>query len=319
MFFVAALRDDGVHMGQFDEVKETSLEEKVWVDVSNYTEDDLKKLAQEFDLHPLTIEDINGSGVRIKLEEFRGYTYFHGKGVTLDGKKRKGFSELNIVIGKNFILTVSKQKRKAFEILKNNKKKLESLFEKGSGLEYVAHHLIDMEVDAYFPYLDNMERHLNRFEDDVLVSDQEQLLAPIFRLKKEIVDTKRIVSSMREVARLLATRDVKFIDIDSQIYFNDIHDHLVRISEVVDGFRDLVNSTLEIQLATSSYRTNDIVRILTIITTLFMPLTFITGLYGMNFSIMPELEWRFGYPVVLLAMLLIEVAMIVYFKRKRWI
>lgn len=319
MFFVAALRDDGVHMGQFDEVKETSLEEKVWVDVSNCTEDDLKKLAQEFDLHPLTIEDINGSGVRIKLEEFRGYTYFHGKGVALDGKKRKGFSELNIVIGKNFILTVSKQKRKAFEILKNNKKKLESLFEKGSGLEYVAHHLIDMEVDAYFPYLDNMERHLNRFEDDVLVSDQEQLLAPIFRLKKEIVDTKRIVSSMREVARLLATRDVKFIDIDSQIYFNDIHDHLVRISEVVDGFRDLVNSTLEIQLATSSYRTNDIVRILTIITTLFMPLTFITGLYGMNFSIMPELEWRFGYPVVLLAMLLIEVAMIVYFKRKRWI
>jgi magnesium transporter len=300
-------------IGQFLDV------EKVWIDITNPESEDLQKLQDVFNIHSLTLEDIRDPDSRIKVEEFNEYSYVVTVACIEERGKRRGFEQLHFLIGEHFLITTSSGKRESFEKVKGNTELVAQLFDESPGVEYLAHHLMDREVDALFPYLASIEKQLDQFEQSALSEKRTSEIKPLFKLKKEIIDAKQDVLSLRDNARVLSTREVRFIDLETSAYFGDIYDHTIQLYEMVDGYRDLINSAIEIQLTTSSYRTNDIVRILTIITTLFMPLTFITGLYGMNFSVMPELESPYGYPVVLLVMVVIELSMVMYFWRKGWL
>lgn len=317
MFFIAILKGETVETISSKTLKGLSSEEKVWIDISNASNSALQEIKNEFSLHALTLEDMRGSGARVKIEEFREYTYIVSQGVLKSDDIHLGFEQLNYIVGKNFLITATKEPRTSYKNLMSDRAQLFELFEKGSGLEYIAHHLLDIEVDAFIPYFDSVEKRVDSFETDLVNMKQKESLGPIFSLKKEIVETKKVVSSMRDILRVLTSREVKFIDADSMIYFGDVYDHVIRLYDMIDGYRDLINSTLEIQLAASSYRMNDIMRILTVITTLFMPLTFLTGLYGMNFKFMPELDLKFGYPLIVVVMIIIEIGMLAYFKRTK--
>ncbi|MBU1119477.1 magnesium/cobalt transporter CorA [Patescibacteria group bacterium] len=319
MYHVAVLKNGHIQASERKTVRGLFDEEKVWVDVNGFDEKTLYALKKEFNLHSLTVEDCLRRRTRIKIEEFRKYTYVVIKGVLYKKKKRFGYEQVNYIVGKNFLITVSYRKRKSIEKLKNNQKQLATLFKKGPGLEFVLHHLIDMEVDRFFPYLEQIDDEVDALEEEALQKQKIDLLGPIFDLKKETVQIKKIVAASTTVIRTLSIREVKFIDSDIMIYFRDINDHLVSLTDTVETLRDLITNTLDIEFAVSSYRMNDVMRILTIITTLFMPLTFITGLYGMNFKYMPELQLPFGYPVVIGIMIIIEILMLFYFKRKKWL
>ncbi|MBU1166818.1 magnesium/cobalt transporter CorA [Patescibacteria group bacterium] len=320
MFDVKIYKKGRVVSKQIKEVEGLSQSEKVWVDVFDFDEEDLKKIKEEFCLHSLTVEDCLRARTRIKLEEYKKYTYIVTKGVILKKKKRCCFEQINLIVGENFLITLCYKKVKSIEKLKNNRKKLLDLFEKGPGVEFVAHSIIDRDVDQFFPYLEKLDERMDYFEEEVFEEDgRRHILKMITSLKKEILGARKMISATREVVRTFSSREVKFFDPSVIIYFRDVQDHLIRLTEILDSHRDLITSTLEVQLAMSTNKTNDIMRILTIITTLLMPLTFITGLYGMNFRFMPEIEWQYGYPMTIAVMILIEIAMLFYFKKKHWI
>lgn len=323
MFDLKIYKKGIISAKKITDVRHCSENEKVWIDVSGFNEDDLLKLKEEFSLHSLTVEDCQRARTRIKVEEFRKYTYIVIKTVLPKNRKRSrrkySFEQVNFIIGPNFIITLSYKKLKSIERLKNDKKKLLALFEKGTGLEFIAHHLIDMEVDRYFPYLDEIEEEIEEAEQNVFIKEQRNVLEFVTYLKKEVLDVRKIVSAMREVIRTLSTREVRFLDSETMIYFRDVHDHIIRLMEMIDSFRDLITSSLEVQIALSSHRMNDIMRVLTIITTLIMPLTLITGFYGMNFKFMAEFDWVHGRFLVVTVMVTVELLMLYFFKRKEWI
>lgn len=317
MLYVSRLDRENVVVEQFDHIEDVHVYDKAWIDVVNPTEEELLAIAKEFQFHPVTKEDVLGARVRVKIEEFDAHTYVVLRGVS--ETSRFGFEQLNFIISDTVLLTISLYPRKYFSLLREDEKKLLSLLSEGVGVEYLFHHLVDFEIDSYFKYFDRIYKEIDAFEYGELPANDAMGLEPLYKTKKHLVDAKKSVAGLRDSMRILAERRVQFIDSAIMVYFRDIYDHLILLSEMSDGYRDLINSSLELQLAASSQKTNDIVKILTIVTTMFMPLTFITGLYGMNFRFMPEIYSRWGYPVVLLVMILIELLMLVYFKKKKWI
>lgn len=291
--------------------------DKIWLDVVDPSLEELAQVKDRFSLHSLTVEDIYKAATRIKLEEFRKYTF-----VVLFGlKEKKSLSpiQLSNVLGPNFLLTFEKTRVHSYERLKNNHKRLAYLFEKVSGCALVMHHLLDLEMDRYFPLLDRVDQDLDHVEEKIVSGEASNNLETIFDFKKEVVRAKRIITANRNVISALTKREVKFVSPESRIYFRDVLDHLIRLSEVTDSFRDLITSALEVQLSASSNKMNDIMRVLTIITTIMMPLTVISGIYGMNFEYMPELTSPFGYIGALTLMALTAGGMLLYFKKKKWI
>ena len=317
MLRVARLDRGHVIVEEIQHISDIHVYEKVWIDVVNPTEEELNEISKEMQLHSVTREDISGARVRVKVEEFKNYTYIVFKGI--NEATSFGFEQINFVLTDTVLLTFSYFPRKHFLHLREDIERLTSLLTDGVGMEYLLHHLIDFETDRFFGYFDTVYKQIDDFEYATFEKDNSDDLSPIYETKKQLIKAKKAVTGIRDVMRILAERRIQHVDASVMIYFRDVYDHLILLSEIVDSYRDLVNSSLEVHLAVSSNKTNDIVKILTIVTTMFMPLTFITGLYGMNFAFMPELHSRFGYPIVVLVMILIEVAMLVYFKKKKWI
>lgn len=293
--------------------------EKVWVDLNDFREEEAWMLKEEFHLHSLTTEDCLRARTRIKFEEFRKYIYLVLKGVIYKKKQRYEFEQINLISGPNFILTVSYRRVKNFERLKNDQKKLLDLFEKGPGLSYLVHHFVDQEVDHFFPLLEKLDEHFEALEKRFFDQDQATNLKAIMDLKTEVVANKKVISAMREIVHALSRHEMKFIDPESMIYYRDIHDHLIRLSEMIEGYRDLISTTFEAQLAMSSYRMNDIMRILTVFTVMFSPAMIITSFYGMNFHYLPLLGQKWGFLIVILFTLVFDGWMYIYFKKKKWL
>lgn len=292
----------------------------LWVHLSEPSSEEITTILQElFAFHPLTVEDCISKGYQPpKVDDFGDYLFIIVHAVQPDHDFHKSdTNELNIYLGSNYLVSLHQEKHlKAVDVVHERIMKDERIHLAGS--DYLCHALIDSIVDEYFPILDIMDEEIDRLEDSVLQIPKPIILDRILSLKHSVMALRRIISPQREVVNRLSRDQYPQIDNQSQIYFRDIYDHLVRIQDMSESIRDLVSSVLDIYLSSTSLKLNNVMKALTIVSTIFLPITFIAGIYGMNFRYMPELSWKFGYPLVWLVSLLISAGMLFYFKRRGW-
>ena len=289
----------------------------VWVDVADPTGEDFEHLANEFGFHPLSIEDCQNEHQRPKVEEFPGYYFIVLYEAELLMGRHLELRELNIFLGKNYLVTVHSQPIQAVETAERLWRGWTDLAERGTGL--LAYLLIDTIVDNYMPLLDTLSDRMDDLEDQIFVEFQPEALEEIFRIKKELLFLRRSVTPLRDVFNMLLRREQSIFSRETHIYFQDVFDHLIRVADTIDILRDLLGSTMDAYLSVSGNRMNMIMKRLTSISAILMSITLISSIYGMNFTYMPELATRYGYVGALLAMVVVGLAMFLYFRKIKWL
>jgi magnesium transporter len=290
-----------------------------WWDLFNLTDDETLILSEKFHFHPLAIEDCIADVHYPKVDYYESYLYLVMHGVDLDASKQEGFApkELDVFLSKQYLVTYHEKDSRSITEVKRRVQEKVPLFE--FGLDFLLYSIIDVMVVHYLPVLDSIEDQLDDTEEHIFSEAKPELLRHILALKRTVLRLKKTVFPQREVINHLARNEYEFVQARTQAYFRDVYDHLYRMAEMTESFRDMSTAMIEAYLSTVSNRMNEIMKVLTTITTIFMPLTVITGVYGMNFKHMPELEWQFGYFAVLGIMVVVVLSLLSYFKKKRWL
>jgi magnesium transporter len=278
----------------------------------------LEQIGSAFGLHPLILEDILNTEQRPKSEDHGDYLYivlklFHeGTGGVLIPE------QVSIVLGPNWLISLQEKRGSLFdpirERLRNEKGRLRK-----AGADYLAHALLDAIVDSYFVVLDTFGEQIESLEGALIGRPSPLTLQAIQALKREIIALRKSVWPLREMLGGLGRSDSQLIRAPSVPYFRDVYDHTVQVIDTIETYREMLSGMLEIYLSSISNRMNEIMKVLTIIATVFMPLTFLVGVYGTNFKYLPELEWRWGYFALWGVMICIAVFMLVVFRRKKWL
>ncbi len=285
----------------------------------------LEKLGAFFTIHPLVLEDVLNTGQRPKIDFTENYIFMVLRMLQYNEKEKILDSEqVSIVSGSNFVISFQEKQGDVFDAIRdrirNNKGKIRK-----EGADYLFYSLIDMIVDNYFVILEKMEDRIDALEDELLTNASKETLHKIHRLKREMLQLRKSIWPLREIINGLIRGDSPLIKENTRIYFRDVYDHTIHIIDTIENFRDMVSGMLDIYLSSMSNKLNEIMKLLTIIATIFIPLTFIAGIFGMNFNTnsspwnMPELNWYYGYPLVLFLMALIGIVMLVYFRKKNWL
>ena len=292
-----------------------------WINVDGLHEPEaIDNICKNFDIHPLVLEDILNTDQRPKLEEFDKYLFLVVKMASFDEKKKHVYSEqVSIILGDNFVISFQEGlEGDVFDLIRdrirNNKGRIRKM-----GPDYLAYSLIDAIVDNYFGIIERISDRLEAVEEELVSNPTTKTLRIIYDLKREIILLRKFLWPQREVINFLLRGDSELIKDSTKIYLKDVYDHTIQIIDSIDTYRDMLAGMLDIYLSSISNRLNEVMKVLTIIATIFMPLTFIAGVYGMNFKYMPEINWIFGYPFILGLMLFIAFVMLIYFKRKKWI
>lgn len=291
-----------------------------WINIDGIHEVELiEKLGKTYGLHPLVMEDILDTTQRPKLENFSTYLFFVTKMLYFDETKKKTeIEQVSIILGRNFVLSFQERVGDVFEpIRKRLRTSAGELRNRGS--DYLAYCLMDAIVDNYFVVLEKLGEEIEFMEEELVKNPDKKVLRAIHRLKREMITMRRAVWPLREVLNQLERTDSELIAPETRIYLRDLYDHTIQVIETIETFREMVSGMLDIYLSSINNKMNEIMKVLTIIGTIFLPLTFITGIYGMNFRYMPELYWKWGYFAVLAFMLIIAIGMLLYFKKKKWL
>jgi len=291
----------------------------LWLNVEKPTDKDMALLQQAFNFHPLAIEDCMASIQRPKIDRYDNFLFIVLHAASLGPHKDKATSlELDTFIGENYIVTVHMKPIKSIASSRARCIKNPQLLSKGPGHLFYA--IADALVDNYFPILSKLDKDIEKSEQLLLKEPASENISKILNLKENILTLRRFIGPQREVVNFLARGDYQpTISADLSIYFRDIADLLARISDSLDAYRDILTNVLDGYTSVASNKLNEIMKVLTVIATIMMPLTVVTGIYGMNFRFMPELEWKFGYFLVIILMLSIGGGMLLYFKHKKWL
>ncbi|MHC5075541.1 MAG: magnesium/cobalt transporter CorA [Planctomycetota bacterium] len=290
-----------------------------WIDVDGIHDVSIiEKLGSHFEIHPLVLEDLVNTMQRPKFEDFEKYTFTVLKMLTCDEKTQKIESkQVSLILGPNFLLSFQQKKGDVFNMIRqriqNSKGRIRRM-----GPDYLAFSLLDAVVDQYFAVLEGLGDRIEIMEEHLLESPDEKMLSEIHGLKREMIGLRKSVWPLREVISGLERCDSSLIKDETRVFLRDLYDHTIQVIEAVETFRDMVSGMLDIYLSSVSNRMNEVMKVLTIFAAIFIPLTFIAGVYGMNFEIMPELKWRYGYLIVWSIMIALMAGMLVYFKRKKW-
>lgn len=293
-----------------------------WVQATDSSDDEFQLVTEAFDIHPLAIEDVR-QNIRPKAEQYDTYTFVLLKTATLS-RGDTAFREeiqserVGFFIGDDWIVTLSAQSVESIDriwqrTVRGNHRPLER------GVDFTAYRLIESIVDEYFNVLDQLEDRIEAVEETVLTSTDATTLDSINDIRRELLLFRKLTWPFRETIGLLARGDSNQIQPTTEKYYRDVYDHLVQIVELTETYRDLVGGARDIYLNTVSQSTNDVMKTLTVVATIVLPLTLVAGIYGMNFQTMPELGWTFGYPAVILGMLSVAVILVAYFKQQQYI
>lgn len=289
----------------------------LWVDMCKPTDDESFVLTHDFRFHPLAIEDVISERPRTKIDDYERYLFMVFHVVDFVGREEGlKMTELDFFLTANALVTVHYDEHRIFDYLYSRAERDERLI--GRGADYLFHAVIDTVVDNYNTILDIFEYEVDQIEDDVLGHSDEETLRSIFALRRDIVQLKRLVMPQKELLNQMTRKDYPLISGDLSRYFSDIHDHLIRVNETADTHKEILNSSLEIYYSSISTKTNEIIKVLTILTAVFIPPTFLVGLWGMNFKFMPELGLEHGYYYSLGAIVAVMIGMILIFRRKGW-
>ncbi|MBW2967400.1 magnesium/cobalt transporter CorA [Candidatus Woesearchaeota archaeon] len=286
----------------------------LWLDITGITKAETELLHQEFNIHPLTSEDLFKQNTRIKVEEFNDYLFciFYG----IEKRQKVELIELDFVIGKDFVISNHKAAVRTFDDIKKNHDLVVELL--GKGPDFVFHRLIDKEIENYFPILDSVGEEIEKIEEQVTRKPGPELLDRILTIKRRITRIKKYALPQREKAGVLAKGGNQFLNKKALPYFRDLYDHTVRVSDSVDNYREHAGNTFDIYMSAVSNRMNEVMKVLSIIATIALPLTVISGIYGTNFANLPGAAASSGFWFMIAAMFLMAISMVLFFKRRGW-
>jgi magnesium transporter len=296
-----------------------------WIHVQGDAEPDtLRQLGAIFGLHHLALEDVINTGQRPKVDDYGEQIFVIMAHPFMDSASGSlQMQQLSIFVGREFIVSFHPGAIDPFAPIRTRLRDHAGRI-RARGPDYLLYALLDLVIDEGFPVLEVLGDEIEHLEEQLLDSPTRELLPRLHRLKRTMLVLRRMLWPQREVLNSLVRDEGEMIAEQNQVYYRDCYDHTIQIMDLIETYRDMVSGLLDIYLSSVSYRLNEIMRVLTMIATIFIPLTFIVGIYGMNFDIarspwaMPELHWYFGYPLVWLLMLAVVVAMLIYFKRKKW-
>lgn len=290
-----------------------------WLNVSGVHQPEIiEQVGTHFGVHPLVLEDIANTEQRPKMEDFDDYIYVVLKMLRFDVKEKETQAEqVSLIFGRGFTISFQEKEGDVFDTirdrLRNNKGRIRKM-----GADYLAYALIDAIVDNYFMVLEKLGETLEDIEDKLVTNPSTETLRTIHDLKREMVFLRKSVWPLREVISRLERSESALINKSTCVYLRDVYDHAIQVMDSVETFRDMLSGMLDIYLSSVSNRMNEVMKVLTVISTIFIPLTFLAGVYGMNFRHMPELEQTWTYPVILTFMFAIAIMMVIYFRRKKW-
>ncbi len=292
----------------------------LWIDVSGLKNMRiLEQVGQIFNLHPLLLEDVAHTAQRPKFEDYENILYIVVRMFTLTpGDKKIDSEQVSIIMGNNYIISFQEKRGDVFhpirEQIRSGKTRLRKM-----GADYLAYALIDLMVDHYFTVLEQVGEEINSLEQELLNAPSPRTLQRINKLRQEVMFLRRSVWPLRDVINRFQHDENKLVRKQTHIYLRDLYDHTIQVIESTETDRDILSGMVDLYLSSVSNRLNSIMKVLTIIATIFIPLTFITGIYGMNFKYMPEINWLYGYPFSLSIMAGVAFLMLWYFRKKNWL
>lgn len=291
-----------------------------WINVDGLHQVDvLQQVGQVFNLHHLVLEDILHTDQRPKLEDYGHYLYLVLKMLHYDDKTGQVAAEqISLILLPTVVISFQEKGGDIFDPVRDRIRENRGLLRR-AGADYLVYALLDAVVDNYFIILEKLGENIELLEEELVDTAGPNTLQVIYNLKRELIYLHKAVWPLREVISGLTRGDTPFFQPATVVYLRDVYDHTIQVLDLVETYRDLVAGMLDIYLSSMSNKMNAIMKVLTVIATIFIPLTFITSLYGMNFKFMPELEWPWGYPAVWTIMLVISAALLIYFRIKRWL
>lgn len=291
-----------------------------WINVDGLHDVDLVRRAGEhFGWHPLLLEDIVGTGQRAKVEEYPGYLFVVLPMLSWDEETRQVVHEqLSLVLGQGYVVTFQERWGDIFDPIRERLRHAKGRI-RSRGADYLAYTLMDAVVDHCFHVLERIGDVTERVEEAVLANGGRDTMIRLHSLKRELLVVRKAVWPMRDVLAQVVRDEEDMFTPETEVFLRDVHDHAVHVVENVEALRDVVSGAVDLHVSMLSARTNEVMKVLTMMASIFIPLTFFAGIYGMNFDHMPELRLRWAYPVLLVLMALMATGMVVYFRRKGWL
>jgi len=290
-----------------------------WVDiVGTKNLDIIKSIGENFNIHPLIVEDIYSADQRLKIDYFPDYAFIVVKAVNYIKGEIFELEQINIIFGKNFVFSFQEflpnQFEQIFERIKQAKGRVRKF-----GADYLVYVLLDILVDNYFTIMEDFSERIDELQEILIENPSPKVLQEIYELKKDLIKIRKAAWPLREVVSQISKIGAEFFNESTNIYFRDVYDHVIQIIDTLETYRDMLSGMVDIFMSSVSNKMNEIMKVLTIIATIFIPLTFIAGVYGMNFQFMPELAWKWGYFLIMCLMIVIGIGMIIFFRRKKWL
>jgi magnesium transporter len=280
----------------------------------------IEKIGKCFELHPLVLEDIVNTEQRPKMEDYEGYLFVVLKMIYYDEDEQKiTVEQVSLILGPNYVISFQERRGDVFNILRGRIKAGKGRIRKG-GAGYLAYALMDAVVDHYFVILEKIGEEIENIEEELLRNPKPETLQSLHNFKREMIYLRKSVWPLRELVSGLERLESPLLKKANKAFFRDVYDHTIQVIDTVETFRDMISGMFDLYLSSISNKMNEVMKVLTIIATIFIPLTFLAGIYGMNFEYMPELKWHWFYPRVFwLVMLAIAGMMLFYFRRKKWL
>jgi len=291
----------------------------LWVDVNGIHDVEIiSRIGTVFGLHPLLLEDVLNANQRPKLEEHGDHLFLVLRMLLAGDDHTVEMEQVSVVLGARYVLTFQERSRDTFDPVRRR------LAESGSrlrqqGADFLAYALVDTIVDNYFAVLEGVGDRIEELEDAVVVEPDRETLTAIYDVKRTLADLRRAIWPLRDALGTLARGDSPRVTPGTLPYLRDVADHAIRTLDTIETYRDTAATLIDMYMSSVSNRMNDVMRVLTVIATVFIPLTFIVGIYGMNFAHMPELAWRWGYPAVWAVMVGTVLGLLVFFRRRNWL
>ncbi len=279
----------------------------------------IKKIGEYFDIHSLILEDILDTSHRPKIDDMEHYIYISLKMLTVDPITQKiGQEQVGIILGDDYILSFQESAEGDVfnpirERLRTGKGRMRKL-----GADYFAYCLLDAVIDNYFLVVESIGERIESLDQEIIVNPSKTTLPKVHNLKNELIKLRKAVWPLRDIVSTLERSESPLFKESTEIYIKDLYDHSVQIIDTIETYRDLVSGLFDIYLSSVSNKTNDVMKVLTMMASIFIPLTFIVGVYGMNFKYFPELEWQYGYAMVWVLMIGVAGSLWIYFKKKGW-
>jgi magnesium transporter len=291
-----------------------------WINIDGLHQVEImEKIGNHFGIHPLIMEDILNTRQRPKMDDLEDYVYVVLKMLSYNEEDDViDVEQTSIILGHNFVISFQEKEGDVFEPIRERIRKNKGRIRK-MGADYLAYALVDSVVDNYFTILEKLWERIEFLEEELVENPSIQTLQEIYELKREMIFLRKSIWPLREVISELERGESSLIKESTGIYLRDVYDHTIQVIDTVETFRDMISGMLDVYLSSLSNKMNEVMKVLTIIATIFIPLTFLAGVYGMNFRYMPELEWHQGYFAVLFLMVIIFIGMVIYFRKKKWL